>query len=175
MGMYPGGNVIKITPTIVADDNADNDVAFNWVELKGVSASKGIATKLQSIAMYDADDSAAGIEFIFCRGSYSISGGTSAPTTAQNLQDGAAGSAAVDMTGAEGQAIQVCGSLNVAKSAAKGDFIGSYVVTSNNINFIMQPNPDSTSLFVAGVWRDDPATTGGTDTLDVYLGFENLS
>ena len=174
MGMYPGGNVIKITPTIVADDNADNDVAFNWVELKGVSASKGIATKLQSISMYDADDSAAGIEFVFCRGSYS-GGGTSAPTTAQNLQDGAAGSAAVDMTGAEGQAIQVCGSVNVAKSAAKGDLIGSYIITLADLGLIMQPNPDSTSLFVAGVWRDDPATTGSTDTLDVYLGFENLS
>ena len=174
MGMYPGGNVIKITPTIVADDNADNDVAFNWVELKSASISKGIATKLQSISMYDADDSASGLEFVFCRGSFT-GGVTSAPTTAQNLQDGAAGSAVVDMDGDEGQAIQVCASVLVAKSSAKGDLVSSYIITSSDLNLIMQPNPDSTSLFVAAIWRDDPDSTGGTDTLDCYFGFENLS
>ena len=171
--MYPGGNVIKITPTLVDDDNADNDVAFNWTELKSVSNSRGAATHFKGITMYDADDSAAGMEFVFCRGSYSSSGGTSAPTTAQNLQDGADGSAAIDMTGAEGQAIQICGALNVAKSAAKGDLIGSSVISAA-ADFLMQPNPDSTSLFISGIWRDDPAATASTDSLDVYVCFEYL-
>ena len=106
--------VVKVQPTMTADDNADNDVAFDWTAVTGASSEKGVATMLQSVAMLDADDSAAPIELVFCIGS--DADGT-APTAAQGLVGGATtGSAAVDITGAEAQAVQICGNVQMTLS-----------------------------------------------------------
>ena len=35
--------VVKIQPTMTADDNADNDVAFNWTKIEGACSEKGLA------------------------------------------------------------------------------------------------------------------------------------
>ena len=50
--------VIKVQPTMTADDIADNDVAFDWTSIENVSLGNGIATTLQSVAILDVDDSA---------------------------------------------------------------------------------------------------------------------
>ena len=161
--------VIKIQPTMTADDNADNDVAFDWTAVTGVSTEKGVATMLQSVAILDADDSAAPIELVFCIGS--DADGT-APTAAQGLIGGAtAGSDAVDITAAEMQAVQICG--NVDMSLNEGDLILGYITSKTNIGLVLQPASNSNTIYVGGIWRGDPASTGATGTLDVYLGFED--
>ena len=161
--------VIKIQPTMTADDNADNDVAFDWTAITGVSSEKGVATLLQSVAILDADDSAAPIELVFCIGS--DADGT-APTSAQGLVGGAgAGSAAVDITAAEAQAVQICG--NIQMTLAEGDLILAQAITKTNIGLVLQPAANSNTIYIGGIWRDDPASTGATGSLDVYLGFED--
>ena len=161
--------VIKIQPTMTADDNADNDVAFDWTAIENVSSSNGMATTLQSVAVLDADDSAAPIELVFCIGS--DADGT-APTSAQGLVGGAgAGSAAVDITAAEMQAVQICG--NVDMSLNEGDLILGYITSKTNIGLVLQPASNANVIYVGGVWRSDPASTGGTGTMDIYLGFED--
>ena len=161
--------VVKIQPTMTADDNADNDVAFDWTAVTGASSEKGMATMLQSVAMLDADDSAAPIELVFCIGS--DADGT-APTAAQGLVGGAtAGSAAVDITAAEAQAVQICG--NVQMTLAEGDLILAQAITKTNIGLLLQPAANSNTIYVGGIWRGDPASTGATGTMDIYLGFED--
>ena len=160
--------LINVTPVIVADDNADNDVAFNWTKVTGASLTKGHPTKLVSAAILDPNVALAGIDLFFCRGS-GIDG--TAPTTAQNLQDGAAGSAVVDITAAEALAIVVCG--NVSMPVDEGSLILASTVTKGNINLIMSPAQNSRDLYVAGVWRSEPADiTGGVAYIEMYLGFE---
>tara|TARA_Y100001938_G_scaffold105360_1_gene143855 strand:- start:318 stop:818 length:501 start_codon:yes stop_codon:yes gene_type:complete len=156
--------VVKITPTIATDDNDDNHVAFNWTEIPNACSEKGVATMLQSVAILDADDSGAPMELIFAVGQ---SDG-SAPSGAQKLGHS---SAAVDITAAEAQAVQICG--NVQMTLTEGDLLTAQVITTTNIGLVMQPHVTSDSLYVAGVWRGDPSTTAAADSLDIYLGFED--
>jgi hypothetical protein len=160
--------VVKIQPTMTADDNADNDVAFDWTALTA-GTENGLATTLQSVAILDADDSAAPLELVFCIGS--DEDGT-APTSAQGLVGGAgAGSAAVDITAAEAQAVQICG--NVQMTLSEGDLILAQAITKSNIGLVLQPALNSKTIYVGGIWRGDPAATGATGTMDIYFGFED--
>ena len=161
--------VVKVSPVMTADDNADNNVAFDWTAISSASTEKGVATMLQSVAILDADDSAAPLELWFCRGG--DADGT-APTSAQGLIDGSGtGSAAVDITGAEAQAIQICG--NVQMTLSEGDLLLAYGITKTNIGLVLAPRSNSNTLYIGGIWRGDPASTGAVDTLDIYLGFED--
>ena len=162
--------VIKIQPTMTADDNADDDVAFDWTEIANASSYRGKATKLVSVAILDADDSAAALELVFCRGNGDL--GT-APTAAQGLiADAVAGSAVPDITAAIAQAIGVCGNVQMALS--EGDLLTAYIISATSIDLIMQPKGGSSSLYVGGIWRGaNPAVTGATGSLDIYLGFES--
>tara|TARA_Y100001963_G_scaffold27689_1_gene37702 strand:- start:252 stop:755 length:504 start_codon:yes stop_codon:yes gene_type:complete len=157
--------VVKVQPTMTADDNADNDVAFNWTKIEGACSEKGLATMLQSVAILDADDSAAPLELVFCKGRDEA--GTQ-PAGAQAL---GTASAAVDITGAEAQAVGVCGSVQMTLS--EGDLINAQVITKTNIGLVLQPGTDTDAIFVGAIWRGDPASTGATDSMDIYFGFED--
>ena len=160
--------VIKIQPTMTADDNADNDVAFDWTEIADASSYIGKATKLVSVAILDADDSAAALELVFCRG---VGDHGVAPTAAQGLIAGAvAGSAVPDIAAATAQTIGICG--NVQMTLSEGDLLTAYIFSIADINLIMQPQTKSSNLYVGGIWRSEPAATAATGSLDIYLGFE---
>ena len=163
--------VIKIQPVFTADDNADNDVAFEWTEIPNAFASKGQGSTLQSIAILDGYDFAEAIEFVFCRGG--DASGT-APTAAQGLVSGAGtGSAAVDITLAEAQAVEICGHYN--PTYTEGDLVLAKMSTNSNIGLVLSPRVNSTSLYIGGIWRANPTTFDslGTSLMDIYLGFED--
>ena len=165
--------VIKVQPTMTADDNDIDDVAFDWIEIPHMSNENGMATTLQSVMILDADDSLATMELVFCRGA---GDSATAPTSAQGLVGGAtAGSAAVDITAVEAQAINICGSVLVSTAGAteQGDLILANILTATAIGFVLAPAKDSRSMYMGGFWRTEPTATGGTGTLDVYLGFED--
>ena len=157
--------MIKINPTQVAADAADDDVIFDWTELSGASLANGRATKLVSVGILDSDDTVADIELVFCRGEGDS--GT-APTAAQAL--GTANDV-VNITAAETLEIEICG--NVVVGLDEGDLILAYVLAKYDINLIMQPQKNSTSLYVAGIWRGaNPAITGSATSMNLYFGFE---
>ena len=157
--------MIKINPTQVAADADDNDVIFDWTELSGASLANGRATRLVSVGILDSDDSAAGVELVFCRGEGDS--GT-APTAAQAL--GTANDV-VNITAAETLEVEICGSVPITRS--EGDLLTALVLTKTNINLIMQPQKNSTSLYVAGIWRGaNPAVTGSATSMNLYFGFE---
>ena len=163
--------VIKVTPTFTADDNADNDVAFDWTEISGLP--KGTASTLNSIFILNGYDRQDILELVFCRGT--DANGT-APTSAQGLIGGAgAGSAAVDITQAETQAVEICGHVNiVAGDYVEGDLLTALNAQKTGIGLVMSPRSTSTSLYVGGIWRYDPATNASLSTglMDIYFGFE---
>ena len=171
MGNY---KLIKIQPTVTAADNDDNDVIFDWTELPNFSSGRGTAAILESVALMDRNDAGPGgvsFDLYFCRGS--ISGGTtSAPTTAQRL---GAPDGVVDITGAEAKAIEICGHINM--TSTEGDLLTGSVVTKSNIGLVLSPHSGATSIYVAGVYRFNPADTStgsdATDGLDFYFGFKS--
>ena len=162
--------VIKVQPTMTADDNAENDVAFEWTAISNFATENGLASTLQSVAILDADDSAADIELFFCIGS-DVDG--TAPTAAQGLIGGSGtGSAVPDITAAEAQAVQICGNVNIPIS--EGDLLTALGMTKTNIGLVLQPATNSKIMYIGGIWRNaNPAATGGTATLDIYLGLED--
>ena len=165
--------VIKVQPTMTADDNDIDDVAFDWTEIPYMANENGMATTLQSVMILDADDSLATMELVFCRGA---GDGATAPTSAQGLIGGAtAGSAAVDITAAKAQAINICGSVLVstAGAAEQGDLILANILTATAIGCVLAPAKNSRTIYMGGFWRTEPAATGATGTLDIYLGFED--
>ena len=165
--------IIKVQPAVTAADNADNDVMFDWTELANFTNTRGMGALLQSVALMDRNDAGPGsvsFDLFFCRGSIT-SNVSAAPTSAQRL---GAADAVVDITGAEAKAIEVCGHINM--TSTEGDLLTGSVVTASNIGLVLAPHPDSTSIYVAGVYRFNPADTStgsdATDGLDFYFGFE---
>ena len=161
--------IVKVQPVMTADDNADNDVAFDWTEVPSAFSSKGRASTLQSIMVLDGYDFAEAIEFVFCRGG--DADGT-APTSAQGLVGGAGtGSAAVDITQAETQAVEICGHVNMTYS--EGDLLTARMATNTNIGLVLSPRTNSKVMYIGGIWRANPTTFGslGTSLMDIYLGF----
>ena len=166
--------LIKIQPAVTAADNDDNDVIFDWTEIPNFSSGRGIAALLESVALMDRNDAGPGsvsFDLYFCRGSY-VNNTASAPTSAQRL---GAADAVVDITGAEAKAIEVCGHINM--TSTEGDLLTGSVVTKSNIGLVLEPHPGSTSIYVAGVYRFNPADTStgsdATDGLDFYFGFKS--
>ena len=128
--------VIKITPTMTADDNADNDVAFDWITVPDVFQDNGVGAILQSVAILDGYDFGEAIELVFCRGG--DDDGT-APTSAQGLLGGAGtGSAVVDITQAEAQALEICGHINMTYSEALNKEYGIPLVTPTENNELIE-------------------------------------
>ena len=155
----------KIIPAVTAADNGDNDVVFNWTEITNNSSSTGQAVKLESAMILDMNDGVQPIALFFCRGS--ISGVTpAAPTAGQQL---GAADAVVDITVAEALAIDVFGCINMTIS--EGDLITGTTYTKTNIGLVMQPHPYTNNLYVAGVWRGNPAEATDAASMQVYLGF----
>mgnify|MGYP006410629243 FL=1 len=162
--------LIKVQPVFTADDNADNDVAFEWTSFT-LGTENGIGAVLESVAILDGYDFGEAIELVFCRGG--DDDGT-APTSAQGLVGGAGtGSAAVDITQAETQAIEICGHYNITYT--EGDLLTARMSTNSNIGLVLSPRVNSTSLYIGGIWRAEPTTFDslGTGLMDIYLGFED--
>ena len=165
--------IIKIQPAVTAADNADNDVMFNWTELANFTNTRGVGALLQSVALMDRNDAgpaSVSFDLYFCRGSIT-SNVSAAPTSAQRL---GAVDDVVDISGAEAKAIEVCGHINM--TSTEGDLLTGSVVTKSNIGLVLEPHPGSTSIYVAGVYRFNPADTStgsdATDGLDFYFGFK---
>ena len=159
--------LIKVSPVMTADDNADNDVAFDWLPVK-IGSNGG---KLMSVAILDGYDFGEAIELVFCRG---VGAEGTAPTAAQGLVGGAGlGSAVVDITQAESQAIEICGHINITYT--EGDLILARMSTTTNIGLILQPAVQSDTIFIGGIWRANPTTFDSlaTGLMDIYLGFED--
>ena len=161
--------VIKVSPTFTADDNGNDHVAFNWTEIPSAFLGKGIGSTLNSIFILNGMDRQDILELVFCRGG--DADGT-APTAAQRL---GVGSAVVDITQAETQEVEICGHVNiVAGDYVEGDLLTALNAQKTNIGLVMAPRSNSTSLYVGGIWRYDPAdnTSLGTNLMDIYFGFE---
>ena len=155
----------KIIPTVTAPDNDDDDVAFDWTEITNHSSPTGQAVKLESACVLDMNDGAVAIDLFFCRGS--ISGVTpAAPTSGQQL---GAADAVVDITVAEALAVDVFG--HISMTISEGDILTGTVLTKTNIGLVMQPHPHTNNLYVAGVWRGNPAEATAATSMQVYLGF----
>ena len=88
MGMYPAGNIIKVSPTISAPTNAFGaaDLIFDKQEIKNVVPSRGGCSILQNISLYVNPTSDIDIGILFFDNSTSI--GASENDALTSISDG---------------------------------------------------------------------------------------
>ena len=163
--------VIKVQPTFTADDNADNDVAFNWTSIPNAFCSKGTATTLNSIFILNGYDQAHVLELVFCKGR-----GDGIGTSPAGSQKLGTASDVIDITQAETQAVEICGHVNItADDYVEGDLLTARIAQKTGIGLVISPELESNSLYVAGIWRANPADMSslGTNLMDIHFGFED--
>ena len=70
MGLYPGGNIIRVTPTLDTNAYAADDVLFNPTKIPGAVSNRGGVSLLKAMYVLDqADIADSDIKFIFTEGS----------------------------------------------------------------------------------------------------------
>ena len=156
--------LIDVDCTTTAADYDIDDVIFNWTEVSNIARSNGDAIELVSAsALLPAamGDKLGIVQLVFARGI----GDTGTTPVALGTLD-----AAVTITRANAQAAQICGSCLIG---GEEDDLVTCNISSNEqggLRLIMAPAIQSTSLWVAGIARAEPAAAFTDTTINLYLG-----
>ena len=62
---FPGGNIIRVTPTVFVGTTDDGDVMFNAKEIPNAVSSRGGVSKLHAIYVIDKDNEAHNMDLVF--------------------------------------------------------------------------------------------------------------
>ena len=167
---YPGGNIVRITPTISTSAYSSADVLFLTTEIPNAVSSRGGVSELQNITVvtqHDADDDDIGL--VFMQNSYDLIGA---------LSPGSSGGSAI--TDDNIQAANILGTVELDTSDNQLDLGGGRVYTSTsgssaalNNPLLVQAAGGSTSIYVAGIARD-AQTYVAIDDLDLIFHFKFL-
>ena len=156
--------LIDVDCTTTATDHDINDVIFNWTEVSNIARSKGDAIELISASALlpgGMGETLGTVQLVFARGI--------GDTGTEPAEFGAL-NGPVDITREEAQAAKICGSCIIG---GEEDFLILTNISSNEqggLRLIMAPATQSTSLWVAGVARAEPAAAFTDTTINLYLG-----
>ena len=168
--MYPGGNLVRVTPTVVAGETADNDVMFDATEIPNAVSNRGGCSKLVGITIIDNDAESVDMDLIFMQVQTNF--GTA--------------DAASDITDANLQAAKVIGVVGIDWSDVASTFAqdsGSASIHSRTSSsadnaqspLLVQAAGGSTSIYFTAIVRDtNNADYAATDDLEFVFHFEFL-
>jgi len=168
MGMYPGGNIIRVTPTVIAGTTEDNDVAFDATEIPNAVASRGGISELVGIYALDQDNESHDMDLVFMENQTNL---------------GTAGSA-VTITDDNAQAANIIGSLRLDWSDRVVSLVNSSL-TSFGAHFgdagatpspymLLKAAEGSTSVYFSAIMRAE-AAWAATDDLDFIFHIKYIS
>ena len=172
MGMYPGGNIVRVTPTLSTDAYAQNDVLFNPTEIKNAVSSRGGVSRLINAYILDQSDVAdSDILFILSEGSTDL--GTINATA--NMSD--ANAEGMNFIGT-----MKCDAAQASSGASIDDFrlhqilptaaaVGSESASSS---MLLQAAGASTSVYISAILTSATTPTYAADDLDIILHIEYL-
>ena len=173
MGTYPGGNLVRVTPTVVAGETADNDVMFDATEIPNAVSSRGGVSKLTAITIIDNDGEQVDMDIIFMQVQTNFGTADSASNiTDANLQAAKViGSLMIDWSDHHVTFAQNSGNATIWTS-------GGFAGTGNNgtsFPLLMQAAPGSTSIYFTAIVNDtNNADYAATDDLEFVFHFEYL-
>ena len=171
MGMYPGGNVIRVTPTLSTDAYTAHDVLFDATEIPNVVASRGGISKLINITIHTDLTTDFDLDLVFME-------------TQTNLgtinEDAGTGSLWTD---ALAKAAKVIGTVQLNMNNGDTNLVNNKIVTYgghsgdadlfNQLPMLLQAEGGSTSIYVAGMNRVGTQTFGADD-IQLILHVEYL-
>ena len=167
MGMYPGGNIIRVTPTLSTDAYAQGDVLFTATEIPDAVIGLGGCSKLVGAYIFDKSDGSDDITFVFTEGNTAL--GTI--------------NATADISDADLLANNICGTSKLDSDLAQ---TGNHIDTSkihqmipasgageNNDNLmLLQAADNSTSVYVQGLLTSATTPTFADGDLQLILHIE---
>ena len=170
MGMYPGGNVIRITPTISATAYSVGDVLFLTTEIPNAVSNRGGVSRLIGVTMVSQHDATDDVGLVFMENSKDLIGA---------LSPGSSGGPAI--TDANVEAANILGYTLLDSSTNEIDLGGSHVYTTNSKGnaaayphpFLLKAAEGSTSVYVAGI-AVDAQDYGAVDDLDLIFHVEYI-
>ena len=166
MGTYPGGTVLKLSPTMDTDAYGATDLLFDKQELKNAVGSRGAASLLQNISVFDNTATDVDMGILFFDNATSL--GADANDAVTNISD------------AEFQAAGFIGAVElnfgeIGFATANGSIYTSPGNTDkrSGLPLLLQAPSGSTSIWVAAV------TLSGTpayaaDSLDFTFNIQYL-
>ena len=162
MGMYPGGNIIRVTPTVVASSAyADADVLFTATKIPNAVASRGGTSKLIGICMIDQDNEKHDMDLVFMQVQSNL-----------GTINAAVGSGSL-WTNALAKAAKPLGHIKIDNSDNTVDLVNNLLYTSGatggpvdasiGLPMHLQAEADSTSVYVAGITVNGEPTCAADD------------
>jgi hypothetical protein len=168
MGMYPGGNVIRVTPTLSTSAYTAHDVLFDATAIPNVVASRGGISKLINITIHTDLTTDFDLDLVFME-------------TQTNLgtinEDAGSGSLWTD---ALARASKILGVVNFNMGNGIVDLVNNEIVTYtgnatgtdgevfNQLPMLLKAEDGETSVYVAGMIRGAGPTFGADDLQFIF-------
>ena len=172
MGTYPGGNIIRVTPTVVAGETADNDVMFDAAEIPNAVSSRGGVSILKSITIIDNDAEEVDMDIIFMAVQTNFGTADSASSiTDANLQASKVlGALPIDWSDGGCTFAQNSGSASICTFSGHTDNAGG-----SQLPMLLKAEEGSTSIYFTAIVNDGSnADYSATDDLEFVFHVEYL-
>ena len=165
MGMYPGGKIVRVTPTLSTDAYAGGDVLFNSVAIPNAVSNRGGVSKLTGMFILNQNVTVIDATFLFSENSLTL--GTINATA--NISD------------ADIEAGNIIGKVNLdgdQSGTAHLDNAKLYNAAYNaavehSVPQLLQAAAGSTSVYVAGIITSGTPTLAADD-IDLIFHIEYL-
>ena len=168
MGMYPGGNIIRITPSdLTASAISNNDVVFAKNELKNAVGTRGGCSLLRTFTMFiEGAEAADDLILLFFDNSTDLGAATDAATSTISADEFRAAGCIGAMKFDGGYAMDMGNGLLYT-----GDIIDS---NFSQAPIIVQAADGGTSVWVACIQYGGTLHLTDTDSLTCTFGFQFL-
>ncbi len=169
--MFPGGNIIRITPTISATAYDVADVLFLTTEIPNAVSSRGGVSRLMGVTMISQHDALDDVGLVFMKNSYDLIG---------SLSPGSSGGP--NITDANVEAAEIIGWVELDSSDNSIDLGGARVYSTGGgigaatvlTPMLLQAAAGSTSVYVGGI-AIDAQDYGAADDLDLVFHIEYIN
>ena len=168
--MYPGGNIVRVTPTLSTDAYAVGDVLFNPTEIPNAVPSRGGVSILMAMFIVDYKDvSDTDARLIFTQGNtdFGTINATADISTANIAANKVIGTALWDQDEAS-----TIGEIDNAR--IHNIFTASGRQESQVPLMMVQPSGGSTSIYVSGILASSTTPTYDADSLELIMHFQYL-
>jgi len=174
MGTFPGGNIVRVTPTVIAGTTHDDDVMFNATEIPNAVSSRGGVSRLVGITIVDKDDEQHNYDIIFMQVQTNFgTAGAASDITDANLQ-AAKVIGALPITLADGISVfaQNSGTANIY--TASSSLRGTQSNSTNTLPILLQAEGGSTSIYFTAIANGADIDYAATDDLEFVFHIEYL-
>jgi len=175
MGSFPGGNVVRVTPTLTTDAYEQGDVLFLATKIPGAVSNRGGVSFLKAMYVLDSSDQPSGdndIRFVFQEkeGTTIASGGinTGADISSANLvANKVLGTAMLDASASTTAS-------HIDNSRIHQILPGSGINESAGPNLMLKADAGSTDVYVWAVLEGDTTPTYAADSLELIFHIKYL-